>query len=432
MGLVTRCPKCQSEYEVTADQLKLHDGLVRCGQCAHVFDGLTCLKDALPTLTRKVATPSQESEVAPPSTPVLNVLVEQEQAPVPTETPVAQPAPQPVSQPPAPPVKTVVDKPSVVAPAVVAPSQNATNHGGKSEPQLQPRSEPVKSVARTEASPPQLPPQGPFVPNVDRLPRQSHEAYGRQEPALRFAASGQTEKEANEPTLGKLDPWRTRSDEREPHLGPITPTVAAAAGQAKPEPAVRVIGESRVKGDDPSAFGRTVPEFLEDEEQGAEGASTLWLVGSVVLVLVLIIQSLVVFRNDLVANVPSLRPLLVQLCQPLSCEVGYVRQINRIFILGSSLQQASDAAVSGNQRDYVLRLTLQNRAAYPQPWPALMLDLTDASGTVVIKRALLPSEFLPPDLLDGPMQARQELALEIPLTVNGLSVSGYELERFFP
>jgi len=62
----------------------------------------------------------------------------------------------------------------------------------------------------------------------------------------------------------------------------------------------------------------------------------------------------------------------------------------------------------------------------------LMLDLTDASGTAVIKRALLPSEFLPPDLLDGPMQARQELALEIPLTVNGLSVSGYELERFFP
>src|SRR5690554_1497552 len=54
MSLITRCPKCQSGFEVTADQLRLHDGLVRCGQCSHVFDGFKCLQAELPTLTRKV------------------------------------------------------------------------------------------------------------------------------------------------------------------------------------------------------------------------------------------------------------------------------------------------------------------------------------------------------------------------------------------
>jgi hypothetical protein len=202
--------------------------------------------------------------------------------------------------------------------------------------------------------------------------------------------------------------------------------------QPEPEPPVSVMGESRLKGDDPSAFGRRVPEFLEDQESEPEGRSVLWIVGSILLALVLIVQSLVVFRNDIVATVPNLRGLLVQLCQPLACDVSYVRQIDRIFIVGSSLQQASDGPATGNQRAYVLRLTLQNRAAYEQPWPALMLTLTDASGTPVIKKALMPSEFLPPSLLEGPLAPRQEVALDIPVTVQGLNISGYELERFFP
>jgi predicted Zn finger-like uncharacterized protein len=39
MSLVTRCPKCKSAFQVVLDQLRIHDGLVRCGHCSHVFDG---------------------------------------------------------------------------------------------------------------------------------------------------------------------------------------------------------------------------------------------------------------------------------------------------------------------------------------------------------------------------------------------------------
>ncbi|GAB3627215.1 hypothetical protein PTE30175_04615 [Pandoraea terrae] len=37
--LATCCPNCHTVFRVVADQLKLRDGLVRCGQCRHVFDG---------------------------------------------------------------------------------------------------------------------------------------------------------------------------------------------------------------------------------------------------------------------------------------------------------------------------------------------------------------------------------------------------------
>jgi predicted Zn finger-like uncharacterized protein len=40
MALATRCPHCQTVFRIVPDQLKLHRGLVRCGHCREVFDGV--------------------------------------------------------------------------------------------------------------------------------------------------------------------------------------------------------------------------------------------------------------------------------------------------------------------------------------------------------------------------------------------------------
>ena len=36
-GLHSRCPQCQTVFRVTAAQIKVRDGMVRCGRCQHVF-----------------------------------------------------------------------------------------------------------------------------------------------------------------------------------------------------------------------------------------------------------------------------------------------------------------------------------------------------------------------------------------------------------
>ncbi len=36
-GVHSRCPQCQTVFRVTAAQLKVRDGMVRCGRCQHVF-----------------------------------------------------------------------------------------------------------------------------------------------------------------------------------------------------------------------------------------------------------------------------------------------------------------------------------------------------------------------------------------------------------
>ena len=64
MSLVTRCPNCQSDFIVSLEQLRVHDGLVRCGHCTNIFDGRAAVESDLPTLTRRAATTEDSHAVS--------------------------------------------------------------------------------------------------------------------------------------------------------------------------------------------------------------------------------------------------------------------------------------------------------------------------------------------------------------------------------
>ena len=404
MSLITRCPKCHSGFEVTSDQLRRLDGLVRCGHCSHVFDGFACLQTDLPTLTRKVQAPDASS--APVST--TDGLSQQgpvdEMATVPATmaAPQVEPSEQVVSTAP-----LVRDEPhlSAVKPVSIRVS-SPTAHQFVADKSVYPRvvaqesaSSDMSSVRRTDDA---------------RLPLSRPAARPSLMAESRFDASGSGSiRPEREPVLsvGRGD----ESDEDDPELesGPI-----------------RVLGEARLRGEDPSSAGRREPEFLDDPEPSA-ASRVLWFAMALLLVLTLVLQLLVYFRNDIATTMPMVRGMLVQICKPLGCEVNYLRQIDRIVIIGSSLRQV-DQSEPPQQRSYTLRLTLQNRSDNPQQWPSLLLALTDASGTVIARRVVAPETYLPVSLRSGPFGARQEVALELPLSVNGLAVSGFELQRFFP
>ncbi|WP_018987265.1 DUF3426 domain-containing protein [Methylophilus methylotrophus] len=56
MSLITACPACQTQFEVTDEQLQAYAGKVRCGECNHVFD-------ARSHLVATGASPQSESDV---------------------------------------------------------------------------------------------------------------------------------------------------------------------------------------------------------------------------------------------------------------------------------------------------------------------------------------------------------------------------------
>ncbi len=52
MSLITQCPACRTLFKVVADQLKISEGWVRCGQCREIFDAqahMTTLAAAMPS-----------------------------------------------------------------------------------------------------------------------------------------------------------------------------------------------------------------------------------------------------------------------------------------------------------------------------------------------------------------------------------------------
>lgn len=53
--LTTQCPQCRHQFDVGLEQLQQRKGLLRCGQCAHIFDAYECAVPAVATASSSPA-----------------------------------------------------------------------------------------------------------------------------------------------------------------------------------------------------------------------------------------------------------------------------------------------------------------------------------------------------------------------------------------
>ena len=148
----------------------------------------------------------------------------------------------------------------------------------------------------------------------------------------------------------------------------------------------------------PSAPATQVLSFLRDNTPSAT-ALDAWLrrprvqlglkVALGVLVLALGLQWLLYARDRLAANDPSWQPVLNGLCAPFGCEVAPLRELQALRIESTVLQRRVPD-------QFVFELVLKNTAPRALATPAVELSLTDASGQLLVRRVLLPSDWQPP------------------------------------
>ena len=73
MALATKCPYCQTTFRVAHDQLKLRAGLVRCGACKEIFNGIEHLlrpaQPPAPPATGAVPVAAERSDQTTPTIP---------------------------------------------------------------------------------------------------------------------------------------------------------------------------------------------------------------------------------------------------------------------------------------------------------------------------------------------------------------------------
>jgi predicted Zn finger-like uncharacterized protein len=153
----------------------------------------------------------------------------------------------------------------------------------------------------------------------------------------------------------------------------------------------------------------------------------IWLsAGSAVLLLALVAQGLTTFRNELAAQVPQLKPLLVAACAQLGCEVELPADIEMISVEQGELQALGETTFS-----YSTLLRNQSRSA--QVWPSIELVLNDNNDKPVLRRVFAPKEYLPPqtDLSKG-FPAQSEQAVKLYFELAQLKASGYHIAIFYP
>lgn len=374
MDLTTRCPQCGTTFSASLQQLQLRKGYIRCVNCAHIFDGYEAVVSP--------ASPAQtQQEAAAPH------VIRQRPAPVPS-----MPAPS-------------VPEPDVPEPILPA---HAPGH-----------------TVSVDAPVPRSRTGDPFTISTGR---DAGRGAARQDPVFRVGEPLAPSAPKAEPVIGRAQAPASPVTETAVDLPPIRRRDDGLAAQIYVEP------RHPASGLEPAP-----PAFLDDDMSPGRLGRIIWATLLVAGLVLLLAQLAYVYRAQIANQAAFLRPVLERACASWNCKVPYARRIDAISIMSSSLRSGSaaaadGAAVAGNAKNpdsMVLQVTLRNTYDKAQEWPTLVLDLTDFSGTLIVRKNLTPESYLAPDVLGQPFPGGSEASISVPIALNGLKINGYKLDKFF-
>ena len=370
MLLATRCPYCRTTFRVVQDQLKICNGIVRCGSCRQVFNGIEQLQRA-DAAALSQNPPPQEPAAWPASADINPVTIVGE-APEQSDF-----------------VEAHEDLNLVLAPAEMT-FQHTTPLADTPDPVY------YEMAAGDDAPAPEPEePEPDLVLHVDE----------RKEPQLDAAAFLSAEK----PAVASLAPL------------PMTPSEPAPMDDDD-EPAYKV--ELRSQADEPAFMQRA----RRQERYGR------WArVGMVLLVLLmlpaLLLQIIDAYHQQIAASFPLVRPVVRQVCAVIDCQSELSAQIDAVSVDSSELH-----APTSGEKTFALNLLLRNRSPLAQAWPHVELTLNDAEEKPVVRRVFTAEEYLEAgmDASKG-FAAHSEQSLKLVFEVEPpLKPVGYRVYLFYP
>lgn len=282
MSQTTRCPSCGTKFKVVADQLRISQGWVRCGQCSEVFDATLSLD-------------------AP--------------APVPVPAPAPAPAgsmsePAPVAPMPAPAAQPVAAE-GYALPAAVEDEEEEAPPPVRAEPER------VHEVLAAQAAPePEPEPEPVWAPEPEPEPKPEP----RPEPV-----------------------W---TPDPEPRLAPgPDPKPGPAAAASAPDDPFALPHHDPEPDPEPKPAPAAEPGFIRAARRRAlwhaPGVRLALGLGSAVLLLALALQVALQERNALAAWNPALRPALQGLCALAGCTLSARQDIDQVVIASSGFTRTA-------------------------------------------------------------------------------------------
>ena len=437
--MFTVCPKCALTLVVTAEDLRVAQGYVRCGRCSSVFN-------ALARLTEEGQTSEESAETAPPS-------------------PAASQTPPPA--PPDAPPPSVTDEDAIPEDAlefdpvkIDVSSVFVIEPPPRTDEDVIPEDALEFNPAKTDVSsvfvepPPN--PQWTAATGTFKAMIAANQEAAQASPAASPAPSQASEANAPPPSVTddsqidvEIDPELLASilhietpvppapTAAPPPVTPPVPPTAAASSAPQPAPRqaappARPAPEATVSAhrapSQPRAPRKTRSAAYVDERAGmARLLPHLWRAGAAVALLVLLAQIVNHYRDQLAATARFHRPiteLYASLGVPLvphwDLRAYEVRQ------LGASVETTSSGLIT-------VRASIKNAAPQPQPLPLLRVTLQDRFGNRIAARDVAPQSYLPhappPSAL---LSAGERIDAEMGFVDPGANAVGFEIDACLP
>ncbi len=231
------------------------------------------------------------------------------------------------------------------------------------------------------------------------------------------------------PMLKHESPPSTISHPTAAHVPPVARTPAAkradkaAARRSKLTP-TRIEAQPKLR-----AAEVDEPEFIKrgrQQEQNGRARKIALVAGAVALLVLLVMQGTLSFRNALAARFPAAKPVLVSSCAVFGCRVELPAQIDNIAIETGELTTLGGGV-------YSFTTELRNTAGTAQAWPSLELALTDANDKPLVRRVFGPTDYLAAGTVRANgIAPRTEQAIKLHFRVDDLKPSGYHIAVFYP
>ncbi len=415
--MFTVCPKCSLKLVVTAADLRVAQGYVRCGRCSNVFNALVGLSD------EQQAVLAQEERAA--------AAGEQPAAPLDAPADPAARTEEPISD-----AALEFDPVATdVSEVFVEPTLEADGSTGRSE----------TIILRSEEEQPEDP--SPATAHAtDARPATD----ARAEESVHIALDSSDFEKTDEFELADLGPLLDLSAARPHSLAATTPTTVTSAatapatitpvattpaamapvaaspapsGSGRSQASVVSPASSAPPADDAQSPTDTEVDSLSAAAPAARRFEGLAAIGSVVLALILAAQVVHHYRTRL-ADIDWLRSPLTAVYAALGMPL-----VPHWDVTAYEVRQLGAIAGGENSGALTVRASIKNTAAMRQPLPLLRVTVQDRFGNRVAARDVPPRAYLPgASAQRAYLAAGQRVDAEIALVDPGPSVVGFEID----
>jgi predicted Zn finger-like uncharacterized protein len=435
--MFTVCPKCALTLVVTAADLRVAQGYVRCGRCSNVFNALARLSEDRQSAAAAAAAQGPSSDPpAPQPQAVAEELPPQEQAEGPPDTdddaipetalefnPDATDVTKVFVEPPPNPSWSAA---TGTFKAIVLKTEEASH--AELEQKIHP---PGPSDAGTQFdlemdAAELLSASGRFRANTD-TPAGTAAGQIDVTSAIEPLSGLRPASPAPAPVTGKSQPKSS------PPLRSAPQPKAPAESRTAPRPTARAV-PTRTPFDDiadeQATLARTRASSADSgrERTHAESPfSAAWSAGTGALLILLAAQVVHHYRHDLAAD-PRLNKPLTALYAALG--VSLMPRWNLGAYEVRQLGASEDAASSGR---ITVRASVKNGANQAQPLPLLRVTLQDRFGNRIAARDVPPQSYLPRAIpASSFLSSGQRIDAEMAFVDPGSSAVGFEVDACLP